>query len=242
MTSTLPRGVRNHNPLNIRINAANKWQGKLPDALNTDGAFEQFGDPIMGLRAGAVLLINHFERRGADTLAKLIPIWAPASENDVEAYVGSVARATGLDPQAPLDLYNPDTLRGVMAAMVRHENGVQPYTTAQLDKAMTLAGIEPKRKPLRATRTVQGGQIAGVGTTGAIGVEAVQEIVPPPSAVEAAPTLVDTAQTVLPQAKEQLSALAPMLDIAKYALLVVTLVGIILMVVARVDDRRRGLR
>lgn len=222
MTSIQPRGIRNHNPLNIRISAANKWQGKVPEDQNTDGAFEQFGDPIMGLRAGAVLLVNHFERRGADTLAKLIQIWAPASENDVEAYVGSVARATGLDPQAPLDLYNPDTLRGVMAAMVRHENGVQPYTTAQLDKAMTLAGIEPKRKPLRQTRTIQGGEAAAAGTVGAGGVEAIQQS--------------------LPEAQSQLSNLAPYLDIAKWLLLVVALLGVGLTVFARVDDRRRGLR
>jgi hypothetical protein len=58
----LPRGIRNNNPLNIRLNPDNRWQGRVPPKHNSDGAFEQFEDPIMGLRAAAVLLITHYRR------------------------------------------------------------------------------------------------------------------------------------------------------------------------------------
>jgi hypothetical protein len=33
----LPRGIRNNNPLNIRLNPDNCWQGKVPPKHNSDG-------------------------------------------------------------------------------------------------------------------------------------------------------------------------------------------------------------
>ena len=84
----LPRGIRNNNPLNIRLAAENRWQGRVPPKHNSDGAFEQFQDPIMGLRAAAVLLIAHYDRRHLDTIRKLVAVWAPPNENDTEACPG----------------------------------------------------------------------------------------------------------------------------------------------------------
>jgi hypothetical protein len=82
----LLRGIRNNNPLNIRLSPDNRWQGRVAPRLNSDGAFEQFQDPIMGLRAAAVLLITHYDRRHLDTIRKLVQVWAPPNENDTEAY------------------------------------------------------------------------------------------------------------------------------------------------------------
>jgi hypothetical protein len=76
----LPRGIRNNNPLNIRLDRDNRWQGKVPPKHNSDGAFEQFQDPIMGLRAAAVLLIAHYDRQHLDTIRKLVAVWAPPNE------------------------------------------------------------------------------------------------------------------------------------------------------------------
>lgn len=229
MTRTTPRGVRNNNPLNIRINPANKWQGKVAEGENTDGAFEQFADPIMGLRAAMVLLINHYERRDADTVAKLVAIWAPPSENDVQAYVFAVATKLGVHPNDVIDVRDPNVLAPLVEAMVRHENGVQPYSRAQIEAAMVRAGIEPRRKPLRESRTIQGGQVAATGTAGATAVEAVQQ-------------QSQTVQESVTQAQEQVSTLAPFLDVAKWVLLALVLIGIGITIFARVDDRRKGLR
>ena len=87
----LPRGIRNNNPLNIRLNPDNRWQGRVPPKLNSDNAFEQFQDPIMGLRAAAVLLIAHYDRKHLDTIRKLVGVWAPPNENDTETYARCVA-------------------------------------------------------------------------------------------------------------------------------------------------------
>jgi hypothetical protein len=97
----LPRGIRNNNPLNIRLSP-----DMVPPKHNSDGAFEQFEDPIMGLRAAAVLLIAHYDRRHLDTIRKLVEVWAPPNENDTEAYGRAVAKASGFGIDEPLDLHD----------------------------------------------------------------------------------------------------------------------------------------
>ncbi|WP_337875607.1 hypothetical protein [Elioraea sp.] len=221
-TRALPRGIRNHNPLNIRLNQANRWQGRIAPERNTDGAFEQFGGPVWGLRAGAVLIIAHYDRRGADTIRKLVSIWAPESENDTDAYTAFVARESGFGADQKLDFHRAEHLRPVLIAMIRMENGQQPYTDAQIDAALVRAGVLPPGRPLSQSRTVRGGQAAATGTLGAAAIEAAQETFGP--------------------AQDALVGIAPYLDAAKWALLLVTLIGIGVMLWARIDDRRRGLR
>ena len=60
-TTIIPRGIRNNNPLNIRI--GNQWLGER--ANPNDPAFEQFVAMEYGIRAGFVLLrryIRHYKR------------------------------------------------------------------------------------------------------------------------------------------------------------------------------------
>lgn len=218
----LPRGIRNNNPLNIRLVPDNRWQGRVPPRLNSDGAFEQFEDPIMGLRAAAVLLIAHYDRRHLDTIRKLVQVWAPPSENDTEAYARFVARASGIGIDEPLDLHDHKCLKPILTAMIRVENGRQPYTEAQIDAALVRAGVMPPERSLQQTRTVKGGKVAAAGTIAAGAIGAVQETVG--------------------QTQDAIVGLVPYLDAAKWALLAITLIGIGVMLWARIDDRRKGLR
>lgn len=226
------RGVRNNNPLNIRYSAANKWQGK--DALPLDPEFETFEDPIMGLRAGAVLIIAHYDRRGANTIAKLIKLWAPpkgkgpkgAYTQNTKAYISGVAQDAGFSPDDVLDFHRYDHIRPVMVAMIQHENNnEQPYTDAQIDKALTLAGVQVPAKPLTQTRTVKGGQVAGAGVIAS-------------AAAGAADFMADHSQDLW----DTLSPWLPYLKGASIGFLVLAAVGISWMLWARIDDRRRGLR
>jgi hypothetical protein len=137
----LPRGIRNNNPLNIRLNPENRWQGRVSPKLNSDSAFEQFQDPVMGLRAAAVLLITHYDRRHLDTIRKLVEVWAPPNENDTEAYARCVAEESGFGIDEPLDLHDYACLRPILTAMIRVKNGRQPYTDAQIDAALVRAGV-----------------------------------------------------------------------------------------------------
>jgi hypothetical protein len=115
-----------------------------------------------------------------------------------------------------------DHLLPLTKAIIRHENGQQPYTDAQLTKALVLAGVEPEKAKLAASRTVKGGQAATAATAGLGVVEAIQQTIDP--------------------ARDALVGLAPYLEVAKWLLLAVTLIGIGVMLWARIDDHRKGLR
>ena len=217
-----PCGIRNNNPLNIRLVPENRWQGRIPPERNSDGEYEQFETPIWGIRAGVRLVIAHFDRRGADTIRKLIEIWAPPSENNTDAYVAFVAARTGFGPDERLDFHRFEHLRPVVEAMIGFENGIQPYTDAQIDKALVLAGVEPPERPLGKTRTVRGARVAAGGTVAAGAAEAIRGH--------------------LAEAQGAVAQLVPYLGIARWIMLALVLVGIGVVVWARWDDRRKGLR
>jgi hypothetical protein len=143
MTASLPRGIRNHNPLNIRSLAVNNWQGEVPPVRRTDDAFEQFEDPVFGLRA-AIRLMRLHHRRGANTIRKLAHVWAPPGENPhLDGYIKTVVRHARIDADTVLDLQRDAHLRPVLIGMIRAENGVQPYPDLTIDTAFALAA-EPR--------------------------------------------------------------------------------------------------
>ncbi len=169
--------------------------------LNSDGAFEQFHDPIMGLRAAAVLLIAHCDRRHLGTIRKLVQVWSPPNENDTEAYARCVAEESGFGIDEPLDLHDYACLRPILVTMIRVENGRLPHTEAQIDAALVRAGVMPPEPSLQQTR-----QVAAAGTIGAGAIGAIQETVG--------------------QAHDALVGVVAYLDAAKWGLLAVTLIGI----------------
>ena len=107
---TLPRGLRNNNPLNIR-HSASRWQGAR--AEQTDKAFVQFTSMKMGYRAAWRILetyYKHFETEHRPfTPRNIIYRWAPPEENDSEAYLRSICRLTSLAGNEPLK--RPSSLR-----------------------------------------------------------------------------------------------------------------------------------
>lgn len=215
----LPRGIRNHNPGNIRRNG-DPWQGLAE--RQGDVEFFTFKDPIYGIRALARTLIAYQDKHGLRSIRQIISRWAPPVENNTNAYVRTVASNTGLDADQILDMHRFDHLLPLAKAIIRHENGQQPYTDAQLTKALVLAGVEPAKPNLQKTRTVKGGQAATAATAGLGVVEVVQQTIDP--------------------ARDALLGLTPYLEVAKWLLLVVTLIGIGVMLWARIDDHRKGLR
>jgi len=136
MTGT-PRGIRNNNPGNIRKGTS--WQGLATD--QNDPAFAVFALPEYGLRALAITLRTYQTKYGINTIAGAIARYAPASENNTQAYINAVAAHVGASPDAPLDFTNAGVLRLMLEAITMHENGVQPYSVAVLNRAMGLAGV-----------------------------------------------------------------------------------------------------
>ncbi len=121
----LPRGIRNNNPGNIRINPANNWQGVIPRHLNTDGAFEQFSEMAWGVRAIAVLLRGYIRRNPSMDLRAMIHKYAPMNENDSETYLKTVAKDVGQPIDRPVKEYFDDMLaqRQLLRSIIKYENG-----------------------------------------------------------------------------------------------------------------------
>lgn len=115
----LPRGLRNRNPLNIRI--GNVWLGEEPNP--TDPDFEQFVAMEYGVRAAFVLLRRYIRHYRRTTIRAIIKAWAPANENNVEAYVATVAKHSGIDPDDTLDYGNVEQMVSLFQGMCLVENG-----------------------------------------------------------------------------------------------------------------------
>ena len=135
---SLPRGIRNNNPLNIR-RSKDKWQGLR--ALQTDTAFCQFETMAYGWRAAFVLLTRtYYHTYRLFTIRNIIRRWAPENENNTEAYIRNVSRLTGIDPNEPLGIPSDKPGRWIALglAMAMQENG----SDATLDTFAVLRGWE----------------------------------------------------------------------------------------------------
>ena len=125
-----PRGIRNNNPGNIRWDGTTNWRGMV--AADPAG-FVIFDTPEHGIRAMARIL-NSYEGRGVITLAQIVNTWAPPMENNTGAYVTHLARLLNI---APNDRVNDRA--GLIAGIIKHENGQQPYSMTTIQKGVSLA-------------------------------------------------------------------------------------------------------
>lgn len=129
----IPRGIRNKNPGNIRH--GQKWQGLAED--QPDPSFATFKTPEWGIRAIAKILLT-YEKRKLNTVQKIIGTWAPPNENDTDAYVNAVAKSLGVKPNDRLS-FTQIILFKLAKAIIRHENGENPYTDEQIMKGVAMA-------------------------------------------------------------------------------------------------------
>jgi hypothetical protein len=155
-----PRGIRNNNPGNIEAGIG--WKGEI----GTDGRFATFATPAHGIRALALNAVNSQRIHGNDTVNELIDRWAPPTENNTAAYAAQVAKALGVNPEDPVDLTNPETLAKFTAAVIKHENGQQPYAEADIVAGVD-AALGRSTLPDAPTPTADAAMLAeGGGTTG----------------------------------------------------------------------------
>lgn len=115
----IPRGIRNNNPLNIRI--GNCWLGEVREP--NDPEFEQFISMVYGVRAGFVLLRRYIRHYHRTTIPQVIAAWAPSTENNTEAYITAVCQMSKISRDETLDYFNQDQMYRLMDAMVFHECG-----------------------------------------------------------------------------------------------------------------------
>lgn len=116
----IPRGIRNNNPLNIRHNRANRWQGVMIE--QPDPQFVRFASIQFGLRAGFVILRNYI-KEGYDTPAEIIGRWAPPCENNTQAYINSVCNLARLHQDQVLTFDDKARMCKLVQAMAKVECG-----------------------------------------------------------------------------------------------------------------------
>lgn len=130
----LPRGIRNNNPLNIRI--GNVWLGEVENP--TDLEFEQFVSMEYGLRAAFVLLRRYIRHYHLNTVQKIISRWAPRNENHTDYYVASVCSQMGVEKDTPIKYEDTETMYKLVEAMSQVECG-QKVPMSKIEKGYALA-------------------------------------------------------------------------------------------------------
>lgn len=115
----LPRGIRNNNPLNIRI--GNVWLGEVNNP--NDPEFEQFVSMKYGLRAAFVLLRRYIRHYHRTTIEAIIRAWAPPVENSTDLYIAKVSHDLGHLPAAEVDFSDKVLMCRLVQAMAKMETG-----------------------------------------------------------------------------------------------------------------------
>lgn len=175
----LPRGIRNKNPGNLEW--GDPWQGLKPRSQSTDKRFAEFTAPAYGIRALARTLITYQDKHGICTVRDAINRWAPPVENNTNAYVAAVARAAKVDPADWVDFQDYRTLRPIVEAIIRHENGAGPlktsstwYDSATIDAALNLAGV----RKAQAARVPVTKETIGATATATVGIAQIADVLP----------------------------------------------------------------
>lgn len=131
----MARGFVNNNPGNIRLSSTT-WRGEVK---GSDPDFVTFDLPENGIRAMAKVLLNYQVIHGLRTVEAIIARWAPPVENATDAYAADVAQRMGVAPEDRIDLADPATLSALVQAIIRHENGSQPYDVAIINRGIEKA-------------------------------------------------------------------------------------------------------
>ena len=106
------RGLKNNNPLNIRI-SHNMWKGKVK---GTDSEFETFSSMMWGLRAALKNLHTYYHKHGLNTIRGIINRWSPPSENNTAAYIDYVSKKSGFATDQEVD-FDKSEYKKIVKAM-----------------------------------------------------------------------------------------------------------------------------
>jgi hypothetical protein len=124
--------IEGHNPGNMRA-----WNRGHEDYFTKgkSGQFVAFNSDFEGLSAMAGQLLK-YAQNGVDSISAIINKYAPAGDhNDTAAYIRDIASKLGVGAESKLDLNDPAVLDKLMASMIQHEQGFNPYGADLIDQA-----------------------------------------------------------------------------------------------------------
>nr|DAX03222.1 MAG TPA: virion protein [Caudoviricetes sp.] len=113
-------------------------------------------DGLKGMRAN--LLSPTYAQN--PTVAAIISRWSPSNENDTSALIKDTAAMMGVDPNQPLNLNDPQTMKSLMRAITANEGSYKYVPTDEFDMAV---GLKPVPAGYRSV-DYRGNQQAQNGT------------------------------------------------------------------------------
>lgn len=132
------KGVFRNNPGNVEF-AGQEGATRPQNPDGTYSRFATFSSQEEGLyQIGRQLQL--FDSRGISSIRDMIYKYAPPKkdgkvENDTASYIDVVSKRTGLHPDKPLDMSDPEVVKELIKAIVHVEVGKAPYTDAQYAEA-----------------------------------------------------------------------------------------------------------
>ena len=135
----LPRGLRNHNPGNIR-KTESMWIGEVPCA---DPQFKCFESDRYGIRAMWIVVNTYWRDYSIRTVEGIIHRWAPPSENPTNEFtrfvrerVQSRTKGWTVDPVGRTYILDRDSVYpALISAMIYFENGSNPFSLSEIQEA-----------------------------------------------------------------------------------------------------------
>lgn len=133
---------------------------------NNPGNVGNFGDQIRvypsildGLKGMRANLLSPAYAKNP-TVAAIISRWSPSNENDTSALIKDTAAMMGVDPNQPLNLNDPQTMKGLMRAITVNEGSYKYVPADEFDMAVGLKPVPAGYKSV----DYRGGQQAQGGT------------------------------------------------------------------------------
>jgi len=132
---------------------------------NNPGNVGNFGDQVRvyptildGLKGMRANLLSPAYAQNP-TVAAIISRWSPSNENDTSALIKDTAAMMGVDPNQPLNLNDPQTMKGLMRAITVNEGSYKYVPADEFDMAV---GLKPVPAGYRSV-DYRGGQQAQNG-------------------------------------------------------------------------------
>lgn len=132
----MQRPQKNYNPFALIDDTPSAWKGligKLPDG------FLIFENPMYGVRAGFINLINVYLKSGLNTIEQIFPVYAPSGHgaNVPENYIQFVTKQTGINRNTKIT--TQDQIYKIGKAIVTHEEGKFWVTQKDFDEGFKKA-------------------------------------------------------------------------------------------------------
>lgn len=138
------RGDRNNNPGNIEDGRFAQAQPGY-SGVEPQGRFATFKTADDGNNAAGNLL-GSYGNRGINTVTGVISRWAGSNDANVPNYIAAVSKQLNVDPNAPLDMKDPQVRSALVQAIGQFENGRRGPASS----TTAIPQAQPKSPPVQS--------------------------------------------------------------------------------------------